>query len=193
MHVPHMLWLSAAILFLQEWNQAEGKSWLWQHDVPTPPLHPRWLYRRGCLCPNVLRGGRWGLVYRVLFAGFPQNTLCPPLLLLLSLRDYYPAAPSKFLSVAARWRAHQQYLNTCWSSSAGRNAVIVERFCGFRLASSLFSPSILQFPREVSLMTIITVAGFICQCGQLEGFKKRAAGRKNWHGKHGTFCLGRFV
>lgn len=59
---------------------------------------------------------------------------------LLSLRDYYPAAPSKFLSVAARWRAHQQYLKTCWSSSAARKAVIVERFCGLRLASWLCFP-----------------------------------------------------
>lgn len=93
-------------------------------------------------------------------------------LLVLSLRDYYPEAPSKFLSVAARWRAHQQYLKTCWSSSAGRKAVIVGRFCGFRLGSLLFPPSILKLPREVSLMTIISLAGFFC--GQLERFKRTA-------------------
>lgn len=62
----------------------------------------------------------------------------PSPLLPLSLWDYYPAASSKFLSVAARWRAHQQYLKTCWSSSAGRKGCHCKAVLWFQISIFFF-------------------------------------------------------
>lgn len=79
--VPHMCRLSAAILFLQETNQLEAKSWLCQHDVsavPPPPAPAGQI--EGAAVAQMCSGGEDEvLLYRAKLAGCPQNTFTPPL------------------------------------------------------------------------------------------------------------------
>lgn len=76
---------------------------------------------------------QWGV-----FAGFTpeyiKKKICLHLFWALHMQGYYPSAPGKLLSVAARRRAEQQYLQTCWWSVA----VVVKRVLAARLASLTF-------------------------------------------------------
>lgn len=109
----------------------------------------------------------WGgwLIQSCLLTPHPLNTLSSPLKACRTIIQH----SSKFLSAAARWRAHQQFLRTCWWSSADRKAVIVERFCGLRLASLHFFHFIIA---KGSFINSYYFTGKICQSGQFGGFKK---------------------
>lgn len=126
-----------------------------------PPLHLLRVYRKGCLCSNVLKGGEDEVWFRgSWFVGFPQNILYhnPPPTHLSSpafqpvrLLSSSPHAVSSY-----QWQPDGEHTgNTSRlvdQATLTERAVIVERFCGFRLASCFFKKnlSLLYICQETS-------------------------------------------
>ena len=119
------------------WNYAQGKSWLWQHDVSTPPLHLLWLYRKGCLCSNVLKGGEDEVWFRVLVCWIPPEYIIPPSSFSACKTIIQQPPVSSY-----QWQPDGEHTSNnsrlVDQATLTERAVIVERFCGFRLASCFF-------------------------------------------------------
>ena len=130
------------------------------HGSPAPPPPPP--------PPNVLRVP-FGLRVPVLL-DCPRKHSAPPTPSPCMLLSYYPAAPSKLLSVAARWRTHQQDL-LIWQRR--QSSCHCEELLWFQINISVFSPYFIFAKRNLMnrrytipclIVTVLSEKGFFSAC-----------------------------